>query len=72
MRGEKQANGFKGKWTILSDWKWVDPTYTLNIPKPIGDIKSISIDSSELLADIDRKNNSITIENGIQFILDNR
>lgn len=72
MRGEKPADGYNGKWTILQDWKWVEPIYELNIPKGISDIESITIDPTGLLADVNRKNNSITPTQSIQFIIDNR
>jgi|JI10StandDraft_1071094.scaffolds.fasta_scaffold43124_6 hypothetical protein len=72
MRGEKPADGYNGKWTILKDWNWVEPTYTLDIKKPSSQIESITIDPSELMADVDRKNNSIALENAIQFMIDNR
>jgi aminopeptidase N len=72
MRGEKPADGYNGKWTVLTDWNWVDPTYTIDIPRPVSEIESITIDPSELMADIDQKNNSIVFSEVIQFILDNQ
>jgi len=72
MRGEKAANGYGGKWTILKDWNWVNPTYAVEISRPVSAIQSITIDPSNLLADVDRKNNSILIEDAMQFLLDNR
>ncbi|MBX7052147.1 MAG: M1 family metallopeptidase [Flavobacteriales bacterium] len=72
MRGEKPADGYNGKWTIMPDWKWVEPVYELMIPKGITDIESITIDSSGLMADINRKNNTIVPANAVQFIIDNR
>jgi hypothetical protein len=72
MRGEKPADGYNSKWTIMSDWRWVDVTYTLNIQRPASEIKSIEIDPTELLADINRKNNRIELQESIQFIIDNR
>lgn len=47
--------------TIKPDWPWVNPTYTLEINKPSSDIQSIEIDPSERLADIDRENNTINL-----------
>jgi hypothetical protein len=72
MRGEKPADGYNGKWTILSDWKWVDPTYTMTINRPASEIKSVTIDPSRLLADVERKNNRLVMDETIQFIIDNR
>jgi hypothetical protein len=72
MRGEKPADGYNGKWTIMPDWKWVEPVYTLTIKRPVSEIRSMTIDSSMLMADVERKNNSIVIEEAVQFIIDNR
>lgn len=72
MRGEKPADGYNGKWTIMPDWKWVEYTYLLNIQRPVSEIKKIEIDPSRLMADINRKNNSIDMQDSIQFIIDNR
>jgi len=41
--------------TISQDWPWVQPTYTLTTFK---NVKSVEIDPSHLMADIDRSNNS--------------
>jgi hypothetical protein len=45
--------------TVLDNWAWASPTYTFKASK---EIKSIEIDSSEFMADIDRKNNFISVE----------
>jgi hypothetical protein len=49
MRGEKPTSA-----TILKDWTWAHPTYTFSVSK---EIKSVEIDPSGLMADIDRQNN---------------
>jgi len=49
MRGNKPT-----KSTILKDWTWAHPTYTFSVSKAI---KSVEIDTSKLMADIDRSNN---------------
>jgi len=67
MRGEKPADGYNGKWTVLEDWKWVSPSYQLNISKPASEIESITLDPSELMADIDRKNNLISPDMSLNF-----
>ena len=56
MRGEKPAENDM-KRTILEDWQWVFPTYTMEIPAAVSSIKSIIIDPSERMADIERSNN---------------
>ncbi|RKR14830.1 peptidase M1-like protein [Maribacter vaceletii] len=53
MRGEKN----KINATILTDWPWAFSTYDFVIEKPIHTIQSIVLDSSQLMADVDRSNN---------------
>ena len=50
MRGEKPTSA-----TILKDWPWAQPTYTFTTLK---EIKTIEIDPTQLMADIDRNNNT--------------
>jgi hypothetical protein len=42
-------------------WKWVDPVYQVAITKSIKDIKSIEIDPSLRMADVNRSNNKLVI-----------
>ena len=49
------------KRTVLTDWAWAMPNYEFSIQKPLSSIKKITIDSSELMADVKRENN--TFEN---------
>ncbi len=49
MRGNKPT-----KATVLKDWTWAHPSYSFSVKK---DIKKIEIDSSQLMADVNRKNN---------------
>ncbi|MDZ7808420.1 MAG: hypothetical protein U5K71_15110 [Gracilimonas sp.] len=49
------------KRTVLRDWTWVEPTYNLVINKPASQIKSITIDPSQRLADINKENNSFDV-----------
>jgi hypothetical protein len=50
MYGCKPTNN-----TILKDWAWAYPTYTFKVNK---EIKSVVIDKSQVMADVDRSNNS--------------
>ncbi len=43
--------------TVKTDWAWAHPTYTFETTK---DIKTLTIDPSTLMADIDRTNNTYT------------
>jgi Peptidase family M1 domain len=38
-------------------WPWVNPTYTVKIPKPVSSIATLEIDPSLRMADVNRKNN---------------
>ena len=55
MRGEKPNENKNIKRKIAADWAWTHPSYILEINKT--KIKSIEIDPSYLMADIDRSNN---------------
>ncbi|WP_299181903.1 M1 family metallopeptidase [uncultured Aquimarina sp.] len=46
--------------TILSDWTWTHPNYSLEISKPKSNIKSIKIDITKKMADINNNNNSFS------------
>lgn len=46
---------------IHEEWKWVNPDYSFNITRSVGDIKEIEIDPSMRLADISRTNNKIVV-----------
>lgn len=50
MRGEKPTNA-----TVITDWTFAHPTYTFTAKK---DVKSVEIDSSKLMADVNQANNS--------------
>lgn len=58
MRGEKANEGlYNGTRIILPDWRWTHPKYEVRIPIPAENIKKISIDPSNRLADYKRNNN---------------
>ena len=50
----------------LETWPWVNPTYTLKIDRPAAEIASLEIDPSLRLADVDRKNNTADLSNGLK------
>jgi aminopeptidase N len=54
MRGEKPTSA-----TIISDWAWAMPTYTFEVSKAV---KSVEIDASQMMADVNRINNTFTLE----------
>jgi hypothetical protein len=55
MRGEKPAEG--KKWSVESDWAWTHPTYELIVPIKMDKIKTVMIDPSGRLADVELNNN---------------
>lgn len=59
MRGEKPAES-KLPRTILPDHRWVDPTYTFEIPEKTKKIAKVEIDPTGRLADVNRENNTWT------------
>ncbi|WP_299121335.1 M1 family metallopeptidase [uncultured Winogradskyella sp.] len=54
MRGEKPTSA-----TIINDWAWAMPTYTFEANKTV---KSVEIDSTQMMADVKRENNTLTLE----------
>lgn len=48
--------------TVKRDWPWVNPTYTFKIDADASSIKSIEIDPTQRLADINRDNNKIVFD----------
>ena len=60
MRGEKPAEGTN--WNVESDWAWTHPTYELTVKIKKAKIKSITIDASERMADVELKNNVWKVE----------
>ncbi len=60
MRNIKPAENDM-KRTVLEEWPWVNPTYSFSIDKPASTIKTIAIDPSQRLADIDQSNNVFNV-----------
>jgi hypothetical protein len=59
MRGEKKAEDGISR-TVLPDWAWTNPNYTITIDKNINQIESVTIDHSKRMADVKEENNSWT------------
>lgn len=47
--------------TVLKDWAWGNLIYSFEINKPINSIKKVTIDASNLMADVKKENNIYTI-----------
>jgi len=69
QRGSKPSDGYNGKWSLMPDWKWVNPTYTLELNVGSEKIESVTIDPFEGMADINRKNNEIILTPGVTTII---
>lgn len=57
MFGRKQNENPAVKWIVHDGWRWVNPTYTVTLDWPISQIKSVEIDPSMRMADVERRNN---------------
>jgi Peptidase family M1 domain len=53
MRGEKPTSA-----TVINDWAWAMPTYSFDAKK---EVKSVEIDSSQMMADVNRENNVFSL-----------
>jgi hypothetical protein len=62
MLGNKEAEGSVNR-IVHPECKWVQPTYTFETTKPISTLKSIEIDPSYRLPDVNRSNNKLEIPN---------
>ncbi len=50
-------------WITHKEWQWTAPIYTFEVSKPISQLKSIEIDPSQRMPDVNRSNNKIEIPN---------
>ena len=62
MLGAKGAEGSVNR-IVHKDWQWVAPTYTFETSKPLSALKSIEIDPSYRMPDLNRSNNKLEIPN---------
>jgi aminopeptidase N len=62
MLGNKVAEGNVNR-VVHPECKWVQPTYTFETTKPLSTLKSIEIDPSHRLPDVNRTNNKLEIPN---------
>ncbi len=61
MNFEKENPNLATKRTILKDWAWAHPNYDFSVPID-KKIKKITLDSSELMADVKRDNNVFEVK----------
>lgn len=62
MLGAKPAEGAVNR-ILHTEWQWVAPSYTFETSKPLSALKSIEIDPSQRMPDINRSNNKLEIPN---------
>lgn len=62
MRGDKPHTDQNIKRIVQPNWAWVVPSYSFTIDAPKSSIKSIEIDPSQLMADVNRENNLVEIK----------
>ena len=62
MLANKVAEGNDNRF-VHPECKWVQPTYTFETTKPLSALKSIEIDPSYRLPDVNRSNNKLEIPN---------
>ena len=63
MRGAKQE-AFDGKYIVEQDWFWTSPTYSLTLDMPLAQIRSVEIDPSLRMADLEPDNNVVFLKDG--------
>lgn len=61
MRGEKPVENEEMIRITEKDWPWTHPTYEVQLNKPLSEVKSIEIDPSKRMADINRANNKVEL-----------
>lgn len=71
MRGSKPAESDEFDYEVLPDWPWTNTTYTFELDIPVDRIATIEIDSSRRLADIDRENNIVNLDEDTQIHISN-
>lgn len=61
MFGEKPQEDSSIPRTVSEAWKWTHPTYTVEVDRKLSEMKSVEIDPSRRMADVERKNNKLII-----------
>jgi aminopeptidase N len=61
MFGEKKSEDPNIRQTVFEPWKWTHPTYTFQLKRKLSEMKTITIDPSKRMADIEQRNNKLEI-----------
>ena len=59
LRGAKMEEPNAPKLVLTQDWPWVYPTLTISLKRELDTIKSIEIDPSKRMVDIQVENNKV-------------
>ena len=62
MQGNKPVEDKSVTRIDLDAWPWVNPSYSVKINRSTSEIESVEIDASQRLADVNRKNNKISLK----------
>jgi hypothetical protein len=65
MRGEKPAEAGLPERVLTEKWPWTNYSKEILLSSPISEIKSVEIDPSRRLADINRDNNKFEVSVGL-------
>lgn len=57
MYGMKKEDSLLGEFSYIKHWSWVDRAMSFEIPVPMSEIQSITIDPSKRMMDVNRDNN---------------
>jgi aminopeptidase N len=66
MFGTKPVEDKSVQRTVYDAWKWTDPTYVYEVNHKLTDLKSIEIDASHRMADVNRNNNKLELKWGAE------
>jgi hypothetical protein len=61
MFGQKQPDDSTISWKTYESWKWTHATYVIESTRKLTDLKTVEIDPSQRMADMDRKNNKMEL-----------
>jgi hypothetical protein len=62
MFGNKRPENPKHTSFVEAPWKWTHPTYIVETSRRLTDLRSVEIDPSRRMADVDRKNNKLSLD----------
>jgi hypothetical protein len=65
MRGEKPAEAVLPERVLTEKWPWTNYSKEILLSRPISEVKSVEIDPSRRLADINRDNNKFEVSVGL-------